>query len=403
MGAVLPLGWILAAVTTAVAQTCGPPPGRVRTGIDVLAAESCARLRGKRVGLITNHTGRARDGRSTVEILFRAPGVRLAALFAPEHGFAGELERAVEDVRHPETGLVVHSLYGRHRKPTAAMLANLDVLVFDIQDIGCRFYTYVSTMGLAMEAAAEHGLDFVVLDRPNPIGGERVAGPLLDEGAESFTAFHRLPIRHGMTAGELARMFAAERSLDLDLDVVRCVGWRRGDTYDATGLRWIPPSPNMRRLVQALLYPGVGLIEFTNVSVGRGTDTPFERLGAPWIDELALAARLNADGIPGLRCVPIRFTPTASRFAGKECGGVDLLVTDWRRFDPLALGAYLACALRDLFGDAWRMERIRRLLRHRATYELLRDGAEAPSIVASWRADVEAFAARRRPFLLYPR
>lgn len=373
----------------------------VFSGIDVLLRDGFGPLERDRVGLITNHTGLTRDGRRTVDVLREEADVDLVALFSPEHGFEGTLDRdGIADSTDTATGLRVFSLYGDTRRPTASMLDGVDTLVFDIQDIGCRFYTYVSTMGLAMEAAAEHGVRFVVLDRPNPIGGA-AEGPLLDIGAESFVGFHRITVRHGMTVGELARMFVAERGLELDLLVVPVEGWRRDMLLSDTDLVFTAPSPNMRRLSQALLYPGVGLLEFTNVSVGRGTDTPFERVGAPWIDGRAWARALEREGLRGVAFTPVRFTPTSSVFADEECGGLDLFVTDWSTFEPLALGLALATTLRDTFGEAWDDERFDRLLGDRTTVADLRSGQPRYVIAMRWRSESAAFVARRSRYLLY--
>src|SRR5581483_4665277 len=281
----------------------------VACGIDVLQRDSFAPLRGRSVGLITNHTGLNRKGMATADLLRAAPEVRLRALFGPEHGIRGALDTKISDSKDKATGLPVYSLYGERTRPTAAQLAGLDTLVFDIQDIGTRFYTYISTLGLCLEAAAEHSLRFVVLDRPNPLGGLDVEGPLADPDQLSFTAYHPIPIRHGLTVGEMARLFQAEKRIGADLHVVPVEGWRRADFWDATNLTWVNPSPNMRSLTGALLYPGIGLLETTNVSVGRGTDTPFEIIGAPWLDGRLLAAELNARDLPGVRFVPVRFTP----------------------------------------------------------------------------------------------
>src|SRR5436305_638140 len=293
-----------------------PPKPAVRTGIDVLAAEGFARLKGRRVGLVTNHTGRAADGTPTIDLLAKADGVMLVALFSPEHGIRGELDEKVGDTTDAKTGLPVYSLYGERREPTADTLKGIDTLVYDVQDIGCRFYTYISTLGLVLEAAKEHRLRVVVLDRPNPIGGVAVEGPVRDPGRGSFVAYHELPLRHGMTVGELATLFAAERTPGVELDVVRVDGWRRGDLYDRTGLTWRNPSPNMRHLTAALLYPGVGLLETTNVSVGRGTERPFEWVGAPWVDGRKLAAELARRDVPGVRFVPVSRTPAYSTHKG---------------------------------------------------------------------------------------
>src|SRR5581483_2880797 len=291
----------------------------VSTGIDVLQRGGFVPLRGRRVGLITNHTGLNREGHATADLLHAAPNLQLAALFGPEHGIRGALDEHVPDMKDEATGLPVYSLYGARNRPTAEQLAGLDTLVFDIQDIGTRFYTYISTLGLTLEEAAKHGLRYVVLDRPNPLGGLEVEGPLADADQLSFTAYHRLPIRHGMTVGELARLFNAEKKLGADLQVILVEGWRRADFWDATNLTWVNPSPNMRSLTEALLYPGIGLLETTNISVGRGTDTPFEIFGAPWLDGRRLAAALNAREAPGVRFVPVRFTPKSSVYAGQAC------------------------------------------------------------------------------------
>ncbi len=373
----------------------------VRTGIDVLAADGCKALHGRKVGLITNHTGRTADGRRTVDVLAACKELQLTALFSPEHGWDGVVDEKVGDTIDRATGLKVHSLYGETRVPTDAMLQGVDTLVFDIQDIGCRFYTYVSTMRNGLEAAAKHGLRFVVLDRPNPIGGVKMEGPVCADGARDFVAAHRLPLRHGLTAGELSRMIAGEDGVQADLQIVRCEGWSRADLYDATGLPWIHPSPNMRRLTQALTYPGIGLLEGTNLSVGRGTDTPFEILGAPWCDGVSLAAKLRAANLPGVAFVPVRFTPTASKHKGEECGGVHVLVSDWRTFEPVRTGIHVACALRALHGEQWDTKRLDWLLKHPATRDAILAGTAADAIVASWQKELDLFRLRRKPFLLY--
>lgn len=374
---------------------------QVRTGIDVLAAEDCARLRGRKLGLITNHTGRTLDGRRTVDVLAAARGVELVALFSPEHGWDGVLDAKVGDSRDRETGLPVYSLYGETRAPTDAMLRGVDTLVFDIQDIGCRFYTYVSTMRAALEAAATRKMRFVVLDRPNPIGGLRTAGPIVAGDRLDFVAAHRVPLRHGMTAGELARMIVGEDGVRVDLQVIACTGWRRADLFDRTGQTWVNPSPNMRCLTQALLYPGIGIIEGTNVSVGRGTDTPFEVLGAPWCDGPALAATLHAAGLPGVTFVPVRFTPDASRHQGQPCSGVNVVITDWRTFEPVRTGLHVACALQTLHRDEWDTKRLDWLLKDETSAAAIVAGTDADTIIAGWQKPLELFRLRRKAFLLY--
>ncbi len=372
------------------------------TGLDVLRQSGFEILRGQRVGLVTNHTAIDRDGHHAVQIFAQAGGFELVALFSPEHGFAGKLDQeGIAHGRDARSGLPIYSLYGDTRQPTPDMLGGIDTLVFDIQDIGTRFYTYISTMGLAMQAAAEQGLRFVVLDRPNPINGDDFGGPVADDDLLSFVAFHPLPTRHGMTTGELATMFAAELGLDLDLHVVRLAHWRRGAYFDATGLRWVNPSPNMRSLAQALLYPGIGLLETTNLSVGRGTDTPFEVIGAPWLDGDALSRKLNLLALPGVAFVPLRFTPDASTFEGESCGGVNILVTDRSEFDPVRLGFEIAHRLRTDYPDDWEIDGYPRLLADDAVLAVLRDGANWPEIEAVYADELSAFATRRQAFLLY--
>lgn len=393
---------VAGAVQIAGVRSQGSGVSPVQCGIDVLEKEEFKRLKGSKIGLVTNHTGRDRLGRATVDMLNSAPGLKLIALFSPEHGIRGELDHTnIGDSVNIKTGLPVYSLYGKRRKPDAETLKGIDTLVYDIQDIGCRFYTYVSTLGDVLEAAAEHKIKVVVLDRPNPIGGVALDGPLTDPGRESFVAPHSLPTRHGMTVGELARMFVAERKLNVELDVVKCEGWRRGDLFHRTGLAWVNPSPNMRSLTAALLYPGIGLLETTNVSVGRGTDRPFEWIGAPWIDGAKLAASLNTLALPGVRFVPVSRTPTANIHAQKECGGVEILVTDWNKVNPLRTGLSVAVALRDLFPEQWEFKNFDRLLVHKTSFDAFNSGKSVAEIERGWSADLKSFRERRKPFLLY--
>ncbi|MBL8732769.1 MAG: DUF1343 domain-containing protein [Planctomycetes bacterium] len=401
--AALPFRLIPFVLAAALAPVPAPSqtPAPTQTGADVLAADGCLALRGRQVGLVTNHTGRTSDGRRVVDVIAAAEGVTLVTLFSPEHGWEGAVDEKVGDSRDAATGLRVWSLYGETRRPTATMLAGVDTLVFDIQDIGCRFYTYVSTLRNCLEAAAEHGQRVVVLDRPNPLGGLAMAGPVLADERRDFVGAHRVPVRHGMTAGELARMMVGEDGIGCELQVIACRGWQRADLWADTGLPWINPSPNMRTVTAALLYPGIGLLEGTNLSVGRGTDTPFEVLGAPWCDGVRLAAALRAARLPGVAFVPVSFTPTASRFRGERCGGVHFVVTDWRSFEPLRLGITVATVLRRHHPDAWQLDKLDWLLKHAPTAERIRDGAEVDGIVAAWQPDLQLFRRRRQPFLLY--
>jgi uncharacterized protein YbbC (DUF1343 family)/CubicO group peptidase (beta-lactamase class C family) len=373
----------------------------VLTGIDVLKRDGFRALKGRRVALVTNHTGVDRAGASTIDLLHKAEGVKLVALFSPEHGIRGAVDRPVPDGKDEKTGLPVYSLYGKRKRPAAKQLEGVDALVFDIQDIGCRFYTYETTLGYVLEAAAAHKLRVVVLDRPNPIGGTAVEGPVLDRKLESFVGYHPLPVRHGLTVGELALLFNKERKIGADLQVVKMEGWRREDLFDRTGLTWVSPSPNMRSLTAALLYPGVGLLETTNVSVGRGTDRPFEVIGAPWLDGRRLAEALTRARLPGARFVPTRFTPSSSTHAGKECGGVQLYVDDWQRFESLPVGLAIACELKRLHPAEWRSAGYARLLGHPATLAALERGEPAGRIARRWQPELARFIAVRRGYLLY--
>jgi uncharacterized protein YbbC (DUF1343 family) len=373
----------------------------VLTGIDVLERDAFKQLAGMRVGLVTNHTGRDRAGRQTIDVLRDAPGVRLTALFSPEHGIRGLADERVSDTKDEKTGLPIYSLYGETRRPKLDQLRELDALVFDIQDIGARFYTYISTLGYVMEEAARAHLPVFVLDRPNPIGATLVEGPVADPDRLSFTAYHTIPVRHGMTMGELARLFNEERKINCDLRVVKMESYRRAMWFDATGLVWINPSPNMRSLTEATLYPGVGLLETTNVSVGRGTDTPFELVGAPWLDGQRLAAYLNARKVAGVRFVPVRFTPKGSVFKDQECGGVNLVLTDRAQFRPLTAGLEIASALRRLYPAEWKVDDYARLLVNAETLERLKRGDAPEEIIASWTNSLNEFRRARSRALLY--
>jgi uncharacterized protein YbbC (DUF1343 family)/CubicO group peptidase (beta-lactamase class C family) len=375
--------------------------GAVLTGIDVLRAEGFARLAGRRVGLVTNQTGRARDGASTIDLLFRAGNLTLVALFSPEHGIRGTLDADVPASVDERTGLPVHSLYGATRRPTDAMLQGIDTLVVDLQDIGARFYTYATTMAYVMEEAARRQLEVVVLDRPNPINGWQVEGPMLDEAAVGFTGYLPMPVRHGLTMGELARLFNGEARIGARLTVVDMRGWRREQWFDETGLAWVNPSPNMRNLLQATLYPGIGFIEASNVSVGRGTDAPFEQIGAPWIDGVALAAALNARRLPGIAFYPVTFTPQSSRYAGEACQGVFMVVTDRMALQPVRVGLEIASALVRLHRDRYEIRLDDRLVGSRETVTRLLAGEDPATIAASWAAGEARWRLRRARYLLY--
>jgi uncharacterized protein YbbC (DUF1343 family)/CubicO group peptidase (beta-lactamase class C family) len=368
-------------------------------GIDHLEVERYAPLRGMRVGLITNHTGIDRAWNPTIDLLRSAPDVTLVALFSPEHGIRGTVDSKINDASDPVSGLPVYSLYGDTRKPKAEQLAGLDALVFDIQDVGTRYYTYIATMGMAMEAAAAAHVKFIVLDRVNPIGGVAVEGPLLHT-EEAFIAWHSLPIRHGMTVGELARMFNDERHIGADLTVIPLQRWRRELWMDDAGLPWINTSPNMRSLTEAALYPGIGMLE-SAVSVGRGTETPFELAGAPYADGATLARELTAMSLPGIRFEAAELTPTSSVFAKQRCGGVRLIITDGNALRPVATGVAIALVLHRLYPSQFALDKLAPLLRDPATLEAIRADKPLSEIVAMWREDEAAFVARRAKYLLY--
>jgi uncharacterized protein YbbC (DUF1343 family)/CubicO group peptidase (beta-lactamase class C family) len=377
----------------------------VLAGIDVLAADGFARLAGRKVGLVTHAAGRARDGRSTVEVLSseeaKKAGVKLVALFSPEHGILSDADAPVGDRVDPGTGLAIRSLYGDRRRPRPEELAGLDALVVDLQDVGVRFYTYITTTMYLLEETARAKIPLVVLDRPDPIGPIPVEGPLADPDRTSFTVPHTLPVRYGMTPAELALLVDEERKIGAKVEVVKLRGWSRRLWYDETGLEWVNPSPNMRSPTAAALYPGIGLLETTNLSVGRGTDTPFELVGAPWVDGRRLAAVLSARKISGVTFTPIHFTPTSSTFSGERCAGVRLTVTDRDALAPVALGIELAVALRDLHPVDWKIEKFRELLANRDTFDRLQKGETAESIVRSWKPGLDLYLARRARFLLY--
>ncbi|HET9469261.1 MAG TPA: exo-beta-N-acetylmuramidase NamZ domain-containing protein [Vicinamibacterales bacterium] len=375
------------------------------TGIDVLRADGFALLKGKRIGLVTNHTGRARDGATTIDLLYTsasANGHTLVALFSPEHGIRGVLDSSVPSATDEKTGLPIRSLYGDTRRPTDAMLQDIDTLVVDLQDIGARFYTYMTTLAYVMEEAAKRKLSVVVLDRPNPIGGAHIEGPMLDTAQLGFTGYLSMPIRHGMTLGELARLFNGENRIGADLTVVAMKNWRRDAWFDETGLPWINPSPNMRNLIQATVYPGIGAIEGTNLSVGRGTDTPFEQFGAPWIDGVRLAEALNARRIPGVRFYPVSFTPTASKYAGQECQGVFIIVTDRPALRPVRMGLEIASTLHALYGTTFELEAAERLFGSKETLARIRAGDDPAAIAESWAVGEARWRLTREKYLLYP-
>jgi uncharacterized protein YbbC (DUF1343 family) len=375
--------------------------GSVETGLDVLESEDFAPLKGLRIGLLTNLTGLDSQGRRTVDVLRKAAGVKLVALFSPEHGLYGNADAEVASTTDPETGLPVFSLYGEVQRPTAKMLDGLDALVFDIQDAGVRFYTYSTTLGYILEAAAKQGLAVYVLDRPNPINGINVEGPVLDPDLKSFVGYFPMPVRHGMTVGELAEMFNRAQNLGAKLHVVKMRGWERSDWFDETGLSWVPPSPNLRSLTEATLYPGVAMVEGANVSVGRGTDRPFELLGAPWIDSRKLSRYMNERDIQGVRFLPTDFQPTSNRFQSETCHGVEIVLLDRQALDSPEMGVEIASALFKLFPTQFKLDDTLQLMGSRRVVDSIRAGEDPRSIALAWQVALRQFRDERAKYLLY--
>ena len=398
---------LLACLPARAAEPAAEAKPAVMAGIDVLVERGFSDLKGLRVGLITNQTGLDRQGRSTVQLFANAQGVTLSALFSPEHGFAGgsEDESIASGTFSLSDGRTVplYSLYGSTKAPTAEMLQGLDVLVFDIQDAGARFYTYSTTMALALQAAASAGKDFFVLDRPDPINGEVMEGPVLEDGLRGFIATLPVPVRHGLTMGELARLYNLNARLGAKLTVVPLKGWRRGMWFDQTGLPWTRPSPNLPDLDSATLYPGVALFEASNLSVGRGTERPFRWVGAPWLDAKAVVARLRKEGLAGVEFSVERATPTKSVFVGEACAGVRITVTDRDAARPVTVYAHLAAALRDLQPQDFKIDpdRLGLMVGRRRFVELFNSGASPAALEEALSEGLADFKTRRAAFLLY--
>jgi uncharacterized protein YbbC (DUF1343 family) len=373
----------------------------VLTGLDVLEAGGFVPLRNKHVGLITNHTGVDSQGRSTVDLLSHAAGVHVVALFSPEHGLAGRNDEKVASSKDTVTGLPIFSLYDENRRPTEEMLRGIDALVFDIQDAGVRFYTYTTTMGYCMEEAAKHNIAFYVLDRPNPIGGTIVEGPVLDADETSFVAYYPLPVRYGLTIGELAQFFNAENHINCDLHVIAMKNWHRNYFFESTGARWIPPSPNLRTLKGSVLYPGIEILQSAGVSVGRGTETPFEEFGAPWINGEDVAVALNSRHLAGVQFKNQPFIPVIGLYSGQRCGGVGMRVTDRQAIRAMRVGIEIAAILKRLYPDKFDPQKLMSLVGNAETIRNLQEDVPPEQIVESWSADLSTFEQLRRKYFLY--
>jgi len=376
-------------------------PGRVQTGLDILEAEKFAPLRGKHIGLITNHTGLDYQERTTINVLAHAPGVQVLALFSPEHGIAGHSDEKLSSSKDASTGLPIFSLYGDHLRPTDEMLQGIDALVFDVQDAGVRFYTYTSTMAYCMEEAAKRNIAFFVLDRPNPLNGDIIEGPMLDAEKTSFVAYYPLPVRYGLTIGELAQFFNTENHINAQLHVIPMKNWHRNYFFESTGRKWIPPSPNLRTLKGSLLYPGLEILQNAGVSVGRGTEAPFEEFGAPWINGEEVAAVLNAKSLPGVHFVNQPFIPVSGLYAGQHCGGVGVRLTDRFALRSMRVGLEIAAELHKKYPDHFDATKILLLLGNDSTIQQLQSGTPVGEIIASWAKDLAAYDAVRRRYFLY--
>jgi uncharacterized protein YbbC (DUF1343 family) len=389
---------------------------QVKIGADLLFEKYFDLIKGKKIGLVTNHTAMLANGKHLADALFDNKEVKLVAFFGPEHGVRGDAIAGenVKDGKDEKTGIPVYSLYGKISKPTKEMLANVDVLLFDIQDVGVRFYTYISTLSLSMEGAAEAGVPFIVLDRPNPITGNSVEGYIRDDSLASFVGLMPTPVSHGMTVGEFATMVNEEgwlkNQIKANLTVIKMEGWHRGMWYDQTGLVWIKPSPNIISVQTAAVYPGTCFFEGTNLSEGRGTEKPFEYIGAPFIDGTKMAADLNTSGLPGVTFRAIEFTPQDipnvslnPKHRGVRCGGVFVDVTDRDKFEPVRTGVYLLAAAKAVAGDSlrWRERWINRLSGTPSVREHLEKGVNPQLIVDGWRDDVQKFLNVRKKYLMY--
>jgi uncharacterized protein YbbC (DUF1343 family)/CubicO group peptidase (beta-lactamase class C family) len=374
---------------------------RVELGIDILVKEEFRQLEGLRIGLITNHSGISSSGYRTIDLLRNAPGVSLQAIFSPEHGLSGDSDNKIPSTKDALSGVPVYSLYGDCLKPTEQMLDGVDALIFDIQDVGVRFYTYITTMGYALEAAAKKGIAFYVLDRPNPLNSSSVQGPVLEKGMQSFTGYFPLPVRYGMTVGEMAGMYNKENAIGADLRVIEMTGYKRDFWFDETGLQWINPSPNIRSLKQAALYPGVALIEGANVSVGRGTETPFEIFGAPWIDAKKLAEYLTQRKISGIRFVPADFTPNSGPYKDRRCHGVRIILNNRNALDSPALGIEIASALHRLYQEKFQLDKTLPLIGSRKVLQEIKNGLDPRQIAREWEEDLARFKKMRANYMLY--
>jgi uncharacterized protein YbbC (DUF1343 family) len=374
---------------------------RVQTGLDVLESQKFAPLRGKHVGLITNHTGLDSQGRSTVDVLSHAAGVQLIALFSPEHGLAGRNDEKITSSKDPATGLPVHSLYGETLRPTDEMLKGIDALVFDVQDAGVRFYTYTTTMAYCMEEAAKRNIAFFVLDRPNPLGGEIVEGPMLDADKTNFVGYFPLPVRYGLTIGELAQLFNAENHIGADLHVIAMKNWHRNYFFESTGIKWIPPSPNLRTTKGSILYPGIEILQNAGVSVGRGTQTPFEEFGAPWLNGDDVASALNGRHLSGLHFTAQPFIPIVGLYSGERCGGVAVRITERGAVRSMRMGLEIAMILHRLYPQQFDPEKLLLLIGNSDTIQQLQTGVAPEKIVASWSASLSTFDQVRRKYFLY--
>ncbi len=409
------VAFFLMVLSVLMGPNCAADKKEVRAGLDVFLEKHLSLLEGKKIGIITNQTGVSSSGEHIVDILSRRPGISISSLFAPEHGIRGDLQDAMKMASYTDdrTGIRVWSLYGENLKPSEEMLEDVDVLVYDILDVGARFYTFISTMGLAMEAAAEAGKQFIVLDRPDPINGMTIEGPIIERQYYSFVGQYPIPVRYGLTPGEMARMIKGEGWMEgmdkLDLHVIPMEGWRREMWFDQTGLPWVNPSPNIPTNLTATVYPGLCLVEALNVSEGRGTMRPFEQIGAPWIDSFELAEAMREHGLPGVYFKPISFTPvslpnvaTWNKYINKEIHGLEVIVTDREKVRPLQVMVYLLHTLKKLYPEELELrEYLEKLIGIRSFRQSINELRQPEDILREWEAGIREFDKARKKYLLY--
>ena len=380
-----------------------PIQGKVKLGIDVLAENNFSIIKNKKVGLIINHTSINSNWRSTIEIISESNVCELVAIFTPEHGFDGKLDEYINYGDNLIYNAPVYSLYGETLRPEKRMIRNIDYLIFDILDIGTRFYTYIGTMKYCMEVANENNIGFIVLDRPNPINGIDISGPMLKNiNVFGLAGVHNLPIRHGMTTGELALLFKADEKMQLNLNIIKMEGWKREMWFDETGLPWVNPSPNIRNMNQASLYPGLGLFERLNVANKRGLPSPFEMIGAPWINAYDFVNSLNKYNLPGVNFTPIKFSPEEHKYSNEWCEGIYITITDREKLEPVKLGFIIIITLYKMYPEEFDINKLWHITRSKGLIQEIKNDPSIAELIRYWNNDLDIFRNKRAQYLLYP-